>query len=76
MAQQNLTIALMIALLAVFYLLPTIFAFVARAPARWLVLLINVLFGWTIGGYIVAFVLGAVSSGHRKAMMAKGTYRA
>jgi hypothetical protein len=37
------------------YFAPTIAAFVRGTPNRWLTLVLNVLFGWTLVGWLVLF---------------------
>lgn len=47
----------MIIALVMLYLLPTMLAWARQSRRRWRITAINVLFGWTVIGWIVAMVL-------------------
>jgi uncharacterized membrane protein len=52
------------------YLLPTIIAILRRAKANvWQVAIINVAFGWTFVGWVIALVLAASNKGHNPSLV-------
>jgi hypothetical protein len=54
-------ITILITLAIAAYMLPTLIAWLRRAPDRATVTVINVLLGWTAAGWIVAFALAVRS---------------
>lgn len=58
-------------IVAVIYFVPTIVAFVRKHPNRWLILLINVVFGATLLGWLGALIW-AFSAVHRSATGSHG----
>lgn len=53
---DNLFVATALIVMAAVYITPTVVAFYRRHPNRWVILLINVVFGTTILGWGVALV--------------------
>jgi hypothetical protein len=52
------------------YLLPTIIGIVRRDSANvWQVVIINVAFGWTFVGWVIALVLAASNRGHNPSLV-------
>ncbi|HEX3884592.1 MAG TPA: superinfection immunity protein [Stellaceae bacterium] len=55
------TIAVMLGAIALLYILPTILAFGRDHPRRQALALVNILFGWTLVGWIGVFLWALLS---------------
>ena len=53
---DNTVTVILLMLIAAIYLLPTIFAYARDLPQRHVIALINILFGWTLLVWVIAFV--------------------
>jgi hypothetical protein len=52
------------------YLLPTIIGIVRRDKANvWQVAIINVAFGWTFVGWVIALIMSASNKGHNPSLV-------
>lgn len=53
---ENTVTVILLVLIAAIYLLPTLMAFARDHPRRGAITLVNILFGWTLLGWLVCFI--------------------
>jgi hypothetical protein len=51
---------ILLAIIVLIYLLPTLVAFSREHPQRGLILILNLIFGWTLLGWILIFLWAAL----------------
>ena len=51
---------ILLAIIVLIYLLPTLIAFGREHPQRGLILILNLIFGWTLLGWILIFLWAAL----------------
>lgn len=61
MYDNTITVILLILIVAI-YLLPTLMAFARDHPRRGAIALVNILFGWTLLGWLICFVWALLGS--------------
>lgn len=55
MNENTVTVILLI-LIAILYLLPTVIAYARDIPRRQTIAIVNIVFGWTLIGWVAAFI--------------------
>ncbi len=53
---ENTIICIELILIAILYMLPTLIAFARDIPQRGLVTVFNIILGWTLIGWLIAFL--------------------
>lgn len=64
--QSPVTVFLVFLLICLFSLIPAIVAFLRKHRSRWTILILNILLGWTVIGWVITLVWSLSYPGERQ----------